>query len=467
MVSPTTLACRFSYSLSWLLLPLLAVGACTGTGGKSGMDGVAVELPASFSKSIAGLPRADGKWWEDLGSKELESWIKRALAANGDIQAAQARLRRAEADVRAAGAERFPDLDASAGYEARSREESTGRRESSGGSLGLASSWEIDLWGRVRSGRMAAAFDAEAAAADLDAARISIAASVATLWANATEQSAQIRLLEEQRKNNQTGLEILELRNRRGQASAIDVAQQRQLVESASGDIIQAKSNLTVTTTALLVLAGEIPASRAVEVSGPLPEPGRWPPTGIPSEWLAGRPDLRASMARIASSEERVAVAIAERFPRLRLNALASSDAPSWSGLADAWIASIAADVVAPLIDGGARKAAVDAARARAAELSSTFAQDLREAFAEVENAMVEETAQRDFVASLETQAAHARVAVERARAGYLRGTESYLRVLDAVRSMQSLERRILGARRDRFVQRINLSRALARSPRP
>jgi outer membrane protein TolC len=109
----------------------------------------------------------------------------------------------------------------------------------------------------------------------------------------------------------------------------------------------------------------------------------------------------------------------------------------------------------------------VEAARARAAELAATFAQDLREAFGEVENAMVEEAAQRDLVASLEAQAVHARVAVERARAGYLRGTETYLRVLDAVRSLQSLDRRILTARRDRFVQRINLSRALARSPRP
>jgi NodT family efflux transporter outer membrane factor (OMF) lipoprotein len=461
------LANRFSNSALVLLLPLLVVGACTGTGGKSGLDGVAVELPASFSKSVMGSARPDGKWWKDLGSRELDSWIERALAANGDIQAAQARLRRAEADLRAAGAERFPSLDATGGITGRSREETGGRRESSEGSLGLASSWEIDLWGRVRAGRMAAAFDTEAAAADLEAARISIAASVATLWADATEQTAQIRLLEEQKKNNQTGLEILELRNRRGQASSIDVAQQRQLVESVHGDIIVAQSNLAVTTNALLVLAGEMPASRAVEISGPLPEPKGWPPTGIPSEWVAGRPDLRASLARIAGAEERVAVAIADRFPRLRLNAFASADTPSWSGLSDAWIASIAADVVAPLLDGGARKAAVEAARARAAELAATFAQDLREAFGEVENAMVEEAAQRDLVASLEAQAVHARVAVERARAGYLRGTETYLRVLDAVRSLQSLDRRILTARRDRFVQRINLSRALARSPRP
>jgi outer membrane protein TolC len=151
----------------------------------------------------------------------------------------------------------------------------------------------------------------------------------------------------------------------------------------------------------------------------------------------------------------------------LRLTAFASAEGSSWTGLSDAWVASIAADVVAPLVDGGARKAAVDAARARADELAATFSQDLREAIGEVENAMVAESAQRALVASLETQADHARMAVERARAGYLRGTESYLRVLDAVRSLQSLERRILAARRDRFVERINLSRALARSPRP
>lgn len=436
-----------------------------GTGGKSGPEVTTVKLPTSFSKTVPGSVRADGKWWQDLGSRELDGWIERALNANGDIQAAQARLRRAEAELRAAGAGLSPTIEANLGVTGRSREETNSRRESTEGSLGLASSWEMDLWGRVRAGQKATRLDAEAANADLAAARISIAASVATLWANACEQAAQIRLLEEQRANNQTGLEILEMRNRRGQASAIDVAQQRQLVEGVKGDLIQARSNLAINTNALLVLAGEVPGGRSVAVSGPLPEPKAWPPTGIPSDWVAGRPDLQASLARIASAEERVAIAMAERFPRLRLNAFASTDAASWSGLADAWIASIAADVVAPLVDGGARRAAVDEARARATELAATYAQDLREAFGEVENAMIEDSAQRDLVASLEAQASYARVAVERARARYLRGTETYLRVLDTVRSLQSLERRILAARRNHFVQRINLSRALARSP--
>lgn len=450
-----------------LLLPLFGGGACTGTVENSAIGEVAASLPDAFPQSVAGLPRSDGAWWKDLGTREMEPWIERALAANGDLAAAQARLRRAEADLRAAGAERFPDLELTGRVTDASREEINGRRESADGSIGLASSWELDLWGRVRAGRMAAAFDTEAAAADVEAARISIAASVATLWANASELSAQIRLLGEQQANNLTGLRILELRNRRGQASSIDVAQQRQLVESANGEIIQAKSNLAVTTNALLVLAGEMPGQRPVEISGTLPEPKGWPPTGIPSEWMADRPDLRASLARIAAADQRVAVAIADRFPRLRLNAFATGEGPSWSGLADAWIAGIAADAVAPLVDGGARRAAVDAARARATELASTFAQDLREAMGEVENAMVAEAALGQFVASLSAQADHARVAVERARAGYLRGTESYLRVLDAVRSLQSLERRILSARRDRFIERINLSRSLARSPRP
>ncbi len=463
------LSSRFSNSVLWLLLPLFGGGACAiqDKDARSLSAAETTAVPAAFSRTIGGSPRPDGTWWKDLGAPGLQPWVERALAANGDLRAAQARLRRADADLRAAGAARFPDLEATGRVAEVSREGLDGRREAADGSLGLASSWEIDLWGRVRAGRMAAAFDSEAAAADSEAARISIAASVATLWADATEQSAQIRLLEEQRANNQTGLRILELRNRRGQASAIDVAQQRQLVESANGEIIQARSNLSVTTNALLALSGDTPGQKSAEFPGPLPEPGNWPPTGIPSEWVAGRPDLRASLARIGAAEERVAAAIADRFPRLRLTAFASAEGSSWTGLSDAWVASIAADVVAPLVDGGARKAAVDAARARADELAATFSQDLREAIGEVENAMVAESAQRALVASLETQADHARMAVERARAGYLRGTESYLRVLDAVRSLQSLERRILAARRDRFVERINLSRALARSPRP
>lgn len=450
------------------LLPFslaLALAACSGRSHKVDLESFTGELPAAFSsKRDAVAPSAE--WWKSLGGSRLNALVNQALANNGDLKAAEARIRAAEAEARKAGAALVPDLEATASMESSSRQESGGRRESSSGGLGLASAYEVDLWGRVRAGRAAAVFDTEAARADLQAARFSMAASVASLWATGIEQTAQLALLEQQLASNETGLSILELRNRRGQASAIDVAQQKQLAESVRGDIIEAKARLAVTRHALQVLLGEFPSSGGSVFSGEIPTPGPLPGTGVPADWAAGRPDLVRGMLELSAAEERVAVAVAERFPTFRLGAALRGDAPSWSALADGWIASIAADAVAPLLDGGARKAEVDRARARAAELAAGFAQNLRVAFAEVEDALVEDTARRNLLASLESQAEHARLAVERARSGYLRGAETYLRVLDAVRSLQSLERRLLTARRDCFVQRVNLCRALARSPR-
>ena len=134
--------------------------------------------------------------------------------------------------------------------------------------LALAVSYEVDLWGRIRSTHDAARLDVVASRQDLHAAAITLTAEVAQTWYKLIEQRGQRRLLDEQIKTNQDYLEIITLRFRRGKASATDVLQQRQLVESTKGERVQAESAATVLVHQLAVLLGRPPGLAPGEAGG-------------------------------------------------------------------------------------------------------------------------------------------------------------------------------------------------------
>ena len=101
--------------------------------------------------------------------------------------------------------------------------------------LGLTASYEIDLWGRVRSQRQAALLEVKATEADLHAAAVSLAAEVSLRWVQILSQRLQKQLLEEQLASNSTFLELIELRFSKAMVSALDVYQQKQVVENVRG----------------------------------------------------------------------------------------------------------------------------------------------------------------------------------------------------------------------------------------
>ena len=121
----------------------------------------------------------------------------------------------------------------------------------------------------------------------------------------------------------------------------------------------------------------------------------------------------------------------------------------------------MAANLVAPLIDGGARAAEVRRTEAVLSERINRYGQTILEAFGEVEDALAQEARQREYLRSLEKQLELSSAALRRIRQGYLQGTNDYLRVLDAISTDQELQRTYLAARRTLIQQRIVLCRAL------
>ena len=412
--------------------------------------------------SVSGKEVLPDRWWLTFADPVLDQLIETALSDNLSLQTAWDRLDQARAVARRTGAELWPQLDGEAvGRTTGSR---TGSHDESRNdfSLGLSASYEIDLWGRINSTREAAELDAVASAEALQTAALTLTARVASTWFKLIEQREQIMLLERQLSTNRQTLELVTLQFRTGQVGIADLLQQRLVVENRRGELVLAAAQEQVLFNQLAVLLG-LPPDQAPQLTQPAL--GGLPPlpdTGLQSELIERRPDVRAAWLQIQAADQRVAAAVADRFPRLSLTGRTTTASEEIEDLFNDWLSTLAANLLAPVVDGGRRRAEVDRTRAAAAAALHSYGQTVLEALAEVEDALVLEERQLEYLDSLDLQLELAAQATERIRDRYLNGAVDYQRVLTSILSEQQLQLTRLTARGALFENRVNLCRALA-----
>lgn len=449
-------------SLRWsaaLILTLLAV-SCAAP--KPEVKPLAA-VPRSFSTS--GTEVLPDQWWLTFNDPALNALIEQALAENFSLRSVWDRLAQAEASARRAGADLWPSVTGSFDA-ARSRSEVNGRVpdeivNATDLSLDAVASYEVDLWGRVRSTRDAAALDVLATHEQLQAAAITLSAQVAGAWYTLVEQRTQVGVLERQTKANEDVLEVITARWRSGQANAADVLRQRQLVESSHGDLVLARANVTLLEHQLAILLGKAPKASVAPEQAALPDPDPLPDPGLPSDLIQNRPDIRQAYYSVMAADRRVAVAVADRYPRIGISASINTGGDEWRDLFNNWMGTLAANAVAPLFDAGARKSEVDRTRAVVSESLNNYGQAVLNALGEVEDALEKERRQRDYIISVDKQLDLSRRTIERIRDSYLYGAVNYIDILQALVSQQALERSQLQARRELLQFRIDLCRAL------
>ena len=419
-----------------------------------------VSLPAQFSET--GANRMAARWWDDLNDPPLSKLINSAISDNFTLLIARNRLLEAQAIARQAGAFLLPSLDIK-GSGASSRNH-TRETTSNNLILGLAASYELDLWGRVRSLRDAAELNAIAGEEDYHTAIISLSAEVAKSWYQLIETYLQLDLLRSQRNTNTKVLDLISVHFRAGQAGIADVLQQRQLVEAATGDIAALQAGKRVLEHQLAILLGKTPGTISLPVPHSLPTLPPLPETGLPINLLNTRPDIKSSYFRLRAADYSVAAAVADRLPRLSISADISTTGKRAGDLFNNWISSLGANLFGPLIDGGRRKAEVDRTRAIAGQAFYRYGQTVIEAIGEVENSLIQEKEQRKIIASLETRLQLAADSIEHIGHRYRQGADDYQRVLLALLSHQGLQRTLLYNRLKLINYRIALYRALSGS---
>jgi len=436
---------------------VLLAGLLAGCAANPPREALSVQTPAHFSEKGGELPPSP-RWWQDFADPSLGELVERSLAENLSLRAAWARLRQANAAAFRDGAALWPTLDAQGktSRQGSSLDNSTAQRQ-----VGLFAAYELDLWGRLRAANDAAAFDAEASAADLRSAALTLSAAVGNVWYQLVEQRVQLALIESQLATNRQLLKLIEARFRIGQATASDIFRQRQLLAQTEGERSRVDTQRNTLIHQLAILLGAAPGGATLPDDAALPALGPLPATGVPGELVQRRPDLQSAFLRLRAADARTAAAVAARYPRLDLSASLTTPGAT-GGLYAHWLGNLAAQLTAPLFDGGRRRAEAARAQAAADEALNSYGQTLLEALGEVEDALTAELGQRSYLASLDAQLRSAEAVLRQERQRYFQGDTDYLSVLDALRSRQALERQQVSAQRELISDRIVLVRALA-----
>ncbi|QIL89041.1 efflux transporter outer membrane subunit [Microbulbifer harenosus] len=425
-------------------------------------------LPQQFSASGSLAP--DQRWWLSFGDYELDQLVNMALAANPDLQATYWRLQQADAAAAQARSGFWPRLTGTL-ENTEQRRASTNDFDFSGAenegnswSGSLAAGYEVDLWGRVRSGARAAEAARLAQEDSLQIAALTLVAEVSGVWMQLQEAWGQQRLLAQQLEINRKTLRALELRFGGGVGAAADVLQQRQLVQQSLQELDQSRADARILLTQLAALLGtsgeELPAF--VHQREALPDLPALPATGVPSELLLRRPDVRRAQRELLQGHYLADQAWAERLPALTLSLFFSGGGRSLSDIAEDWLLNLSAAIDGVIFDGGNLAAAERQQKAVEQERWAAFRNTVMQSLSEVEQALINEEAIRERLRHLETRSLLADQITVRQRRAYGRGTVDFLNVLTATNNQQSLERQLLTARRELLENRVTLYRALS-----
>lgn len=440
----------------WLVL--LCCLLASGCGHRVNEDvGPAVALAPAYSLAPAtATPAAGGPWWQGFADPRLDEVMVTFLAGNFSLQQAEARLRQARLLQGQAGARLLPELAGTVGGGSRWMSEG---RHSKNQTAQLELAWEVDLWQRLSSADKALGLEAAAAEDAVQDTALLLGAQVAETYFQIVEHKLHLALLAKQIVVNETFLELIELRFANGAASVVDIYQQRQLLAAIHTQIPMVRARLRTFQHRLHVLLGLSPGQAVIAVADELPGPGPLPRLGLPADLLLQRPDLRQARKRLVAADYRVAEAIANRLPQLRLFARGGVDGSSFSG--DNLFLAVVGEAVAPLLDWGRRKKEVERQRALVAEGLARYSEIFLVAIEEVENALWQEQEQLRLLESLQEQLRLATANLKETRNRYMQGLTDYLPVLTALHTLQDLEQDILLSRRQLISIRILLCRAL------
>lgn len=417
------------------------------------------------------VPRGD--WWAVFGDATLDALMHQVDIDNYTIQAAEARYRQARELTAQAGAALYPTVGASASKTRAQGQQSTTSASNlrDNYSALLSASWELDLWGGLRRGREAASAAEQASVADLESARLSARAQLATSYFQLRVLDAQQELLSETVQAYERALQITRNRLASGVVTPADVAQAESQLETARTSLLDTGLSRAQTEHAIALLVGKAPADFAL-VTGALADAVPEIPAGVPSILLQRRPDIAAAERRMAAANAQIGVAVAAFFPSLTLSAQGgyqSSTYADWFTLPNR-IWSVGPQLAALLFDGGARSAAKRGAEAAYDAEVATYRQTVLTAFQEVEDNLV---ALRLLAQQQQTQKAARDAAITSLTIvsnQYRAGTVTYLNVVQAQTTLLAAENNLLAIRHRRLAASVGLVKALGggwRMPAP
>jgi outer membrane protein, multidrug efflux system len=432
-----------------------------------------LDLPAG--SATAAQNELLAHWWTAFNDPVLDALIDEAFANNLDLQVALARVAAARSQVTLAQSYLVPgvDLGANAGRSRISANTSPPLppgigQTSNNFTLQLMASYELDVWGKYRSGLLAATNDLVASQYYRETVRITVAADVASTYFRLRAADAELKLLQEtlalrtdtvrlQRDRFEGGIiGEYDLRSAEAERSAVvaDIARTQQAI----GQFESAVATLTGRSPRA-VFTPEIARGAVIDDVTEVPTL----PSGLPSGLLERRPDIRRSEALMAASDLRIQQAKAAYFPSISLTGAFGVESAVMSSLfsGPAAIWSIGAGLLQPVFGLQAIEAQVELASARHQETLVQYQQTVQVAFRDVHDALVANRSARDVLAAETDRRDQIGKAFEIAQLRYDAGRTSFLEVIDAQRQLLAADTLRLAAARDAKLSIVDFARAL------
>ena len=417
--------------------------------------------PANQAGTAATADRAaaDIPWKEFFVDERLQKLISLALENNRDLRVAVLNIERSQAQFQIQRAALSPKVEASAGGNLqRVPADFSGAGEAvtlHQYSLGLGvSSYELDLFGRVRSLKDQALEQYLATGQARRSVQISLVSQVAGAYLSLAADRERLKFAQETRASQQESCELIRARFEAGVSSALDLNQARTILETARAEIARYTTLVAQDENALaLVVGSTVPADLLPQALSDARTALKDIAPGLPSDVLLRRPDILQAESRLKGANANIGAARAALFPRITLVAAGGLGSNELNGLfgggTTAW--KFAPQISLPIFDGGANKANLKVAEVDRTIAVAQYERAIQTAFREVADALAQRGTIDEQLAAQQSLADVTAESNRLSRARYDRGVDSYMVVLDAQRALYLAQQSLITARLTRL----------------
>ncbi|WP_434031827.1 efflux transporter outer membrane subunit [[Pseudomonas] boreopolis] len=431
----------------------------------------ATPVPAQFRDAPAGDSAADAvaalDWRQVFLDERLQKVIALALDNNRDLRVAVLNIEKARAEYRIQRADLLPSVDVSGSYTSQRSTNNGASQVSRSASAEIGfSSWELDLFGRIRSLKNEALETYLATEQTQRDTRLSLVAEVAADWLTVAAYQQRLALARQTLDSQRRTLQLTERRHAQGIDSGVDLASVRASVESARADVASYSTDLAQARNALELVVGATlpdallpdPAAGADAVAlAPLP-------ANLSSTVLLQRPDVLYAEHTLRAANADVGAARAALFPTISLTASAGRSSDQLSDLfkgagSRAW--SFVPSISIPLFHSGALKAELDKAKISKNIYVAEYEKAIQIAFSEVADALAERAHVEEQLDAQRAYVDATRRSYELSEARYRNGVDSYLDALTSQRSYYSAQQDLITLRLTEASNRVTLYKVL------
>jgi NodT family efflux transporter outer membrane factor (OMF) lipoprotein len=367
-------------------------------------------------------------------------------------------------------ADRWPTLQAAVSA-SRAPSTTTGDQVNSFQAGLQVASYELDLFGRVRSASDSAAATLLGSEAGARATRLALVTQVVQAWFTLAADQEQLALAQQTLAGREQTLKLTELRAQVGAASDVELQGTRGLLAQARASVAALQRQVAQDTNALTLVVGrpvaaaELPSLPAAAGSGTLLSTQALAevPVGASSALLLRRPDVMQAEQALIAANANIGAARAAMFPRIALSGSAGVVSDTLRGLLEsgtfAW--TLGANAALTLFDAGRNQANVKVAEVSRDIAVAQYEKAIQTAFREAADALVAQAAWRDQATAQAQLQASERERLRLTRMRYEAGAANLVELLDAERSLAAAEQALVLARLGELLNRLALYKAL------